>query len=133
MLKCIRQFLLFCLISLQFIAPFIHAHAFGHESFNEHTFHVHADEIPTVVYNQEAIQATHINQQHLVGTIFTVASGIKQAFADDVSDDIALMAIVFSLVLLIFNVPSKFASRYNQLTKYQRIVYSQQNPRAPPR
>lgn len=133
MLKFVKQFLLLSLISLQFIAPFIHAHAFGHERFNEHTFHVHADEVPTVVSNQEAIQTTHINQQHLVGTIFTVASGIMQAFADDVSDDIALMAIILSLVLLIFNVPSKFASCCNQLANYRRIVYSQQNPRAPPR
>jgi hypothetical protein len=129
----IKKYFLQCLIFLQLIAPFIHAHAFGHDSFKEHIFHVHSDEISTTDFNVEAIQTTKINQPYLVGAVFTVASGIKQSLSDDIENDIASIAIVFIIVLLLFNILIRLIPYYFRVVNYQRIAYSLQNPRAPPR
>ena len=94
---------------------------------------MHADEVSASVSNVEAIQTTKINQQYIAGVVFTVASGMKQVFAEDVANDIAHMAIVFIIILLLFNVVVCLNPYYFRIVNYQRITYSLQNPRAPPR
>ena len=118
---------------LQFIAPFIHAHEFGHDSFKEHTFHLHTDEISHLNSANNALNQTQVGENQLIGAVTTVASGIKTSLDDDIVDGIAAMAIFFSLALLIFGVSTRFIWQPIQALPTLRYFYALQNPRAPPR
>jgi hypothetical protein len=128
MLKHTKQFLVLCLIALQMAAPFIHAHAFELDSFKAHILHIHSGEISTASTGAgDSVQQAHL-AQHQADTIFTVANGIKNTSADDM----ALLAILFTFCLLIFNFSSRFIPQYVQKPCYRHPYYSLQNPRAPP-
>ncbi len=137
MLKHTKQFLMLFLIGLQLFAPFIHAHAFEHHGFKEHAFHLHADETAGQESSKKSAVFTdlsvNITQQKMACAITMVANGIRQACDEDVADNIAFIAILFTLTLLFFNVPRKLFSKHYQAIPYQRIAYSLQNSRAPPR
>jgi len=60
-----------CLVMLQFLAPFIHAHAYGLDDSKEHGFHIHSSEINASSNNQD-IANTQISDQPTAGTIITV-------------------------------------------------------------
>ena len=128
-----KKYLVFCLVCLQMVAPFIHAHAFGLDSFKQHIFHFHTDEVSNINSADTALSQTHIGENQLIGAITTVASGIKTSLADDFADVIALMAVLFSFVLLLFNFNNLFLRAYSQTTHYRRIAYSLYTSRAPPR
>ena len=130
-----KKYLVFCLVCLQMVAPFIHAHAFGLDSFKQHMFHFHTDEVSNININSAdtAISQTHVGENQIIGAIITVANGIKTALADDFADDVALMAVLFSFVLLLFNFNNLFLRTYSQTTHYRRIAYSLYPSRAPPR
>ena len=130
-----KKYLVFCLVCLQMVAPFIHAHAFGLDSFKQHMFHFHTDEVSNTNINSAdtAISQTHVGENQIIGAITTVANGIKTALADHFADDIALMAVLFSFVLLLFNFNNLFLRTYSQTTHYRRIAYSLYTSRAPPR
>jgi hypothetical protein len=128
MQKSVKIYLAFCMICLQILSPFIHAHAFGSDSFKEHVFHVHAAEINPAFANNQSAKPANVSEQAIVGTIVTVSSGIKQAFADDT----VFMAILFTLALLLFNTPNRLISSYFQTANYQRHAYSLLPARAPP-
>ena len=132
MLK-IKKYLLLCLVFLQFIAPFIHAHEFGHDSFKEHTFHLHTDGISNLNGANNALNQAHVGENQIIGAVTTVASGIKTSVADDIADSIAVMAILFTLVLLVFGISARFIWQPIQALPTQRYFYALQNPRAPPR
>ena len=127
MLKPTKYFLMLCLIILQFIAPFIHAHAFGLDGFKEHTIHVHSSE------NKAFASKANITDQQVIGAVVSVASGIKTSVADDIADSLAIMAVLFTFVLLLINGLRYSKSLYFQSENYQHHLYVLQNPRAPPR
>jgi predicted PurR-regulated permease PerM len=128
MLKLTKQFLLLCLIVLQFVAPFIHAHAFEHNSFTEHVLHLHATEMTNNDYENE-INQTQLHNHEIIGAITSVANGIKTS----ITDGIVVIAVFFSLALLIFNVSARFVCQSIQFLHTQRYFYSLHSPRAPPR
>jgi hypothetical protein len=132
MLKLTKHFLLLCLIVLQLIAPFIHAHAFGLDNFKEHVFHVHADEIGVTSENQDTTSQAYLGNQQLIGAITTVATGNKASIVENVADSLATIAILFAFVLLLFSGLSQLIPRYFQADIHQQYFYSLQNPRAPP-
>ena len=133
MCKNVKKYLVLCLICLQMVAPFIHAHAFGLDSFKQHIFHFHTDEISNVNSADTALSQTHIGENTIIGAIITVSNGIKTALADDFADVIALMAVLFSFVLLLINFKNLFLPTYSQTTNYRRNAYSLYTSRAPPR
>jgi hypothetical protein len=136
MLKQVKNSLILCLIALQFVAPFVHAHAFGHDSFKAQVMHMHADEFENVKSADGAnstLNQTHIGENELIGAVTTVASGIKASLTDDIADGLAAMAIFFTFALLIFNAPTRFLANSTQDLPLQRNFYSLQSPRAPPR
>ena len=131
MLKLSKNFLMLCLVMLQFFAPFIHAHAYGLDDSKEHGFHIHSNEVSTPSNNQ-GIANTQISDQPTVGAIITVASGIKVSKADDIADNIAMLAVLFTIVLIVFSKSSPLRPSFFQVPKYRHTPYSLQSPRAPP-
>jgi len=131
MFKLSKNFLMLCLVMLQFLAPFIHAHAYGLDDSKEHGFHIHSSEINASSNNQD-IANTQISDQPTAGTIITVASGIKVSKADDIADSIAMLAVLFTIVLIVFSKSSPLRPRFLQVLKYRHTPYSLQSPRAPP-
>ncbi len=129
-----KKYLVFCLVCLQMVAPFIHAHAFGLDSFKQHMFHLHTDEISNINLTNAntAISQTHVGENQIIGAIVTVANGIKTALAVHFADDIALIAVLLSFVLPLFNFKNLFLRNYSQTTHYRRIAYSLYTSRAPP-
>ncbi|MDI1362480.1 hypothetical protein [Methylotenera sp.] len=116
---------------LQFLAPFIHAHAYGLDDSKEHGFHIHSTEVSTSTNNQD-IANTQISGHPTAGAIVTVASGIKVSKADDIADNIAMLAVLFTIVLIVFSKSSPLRPRSLQVPKYRHTPYSLQSPRAPP-
>jgi hypothetical protein len=133
MLKQVKQFLILCLLVLQFAAPFIHAHAFGHDSFKAQVFHVHADEIGYASGDTKTFSQADISDNQIIGAITTVSNGIKTSASDDIVEGVAFLAIFFTLALSSFNACSKFIANANQAFPLQHNLYSLYNPRAPPR
>ena len=133
MLKQAKRCLMLCLIALQFVAPFIHAHAFGHDSFSEHAFHLHADELINPNLLNVSLDQAQLGHNEIAGAITTVASGIKNAVADDIADGIAFIAIFFTLLLLSFNRSESFVWQPIQALLTHLNFYSPQRSRAPPR
>ena len=118
---------------LQFIAPFIHAHTFGYDNSKDNAFHVHADKVSSANSTSNSLNQAQISENQIIGAITTVASGIKTSVADDIADGIAVMAILFTLVLLVFGISARFVWQPIQALPTQRYFYALQNPRAPPR
>ena len=131
MLKLSKNSLMMCLVMLQFIAPFIHAHAYGLDDSKVHGFHIHSDEVSTSSNNQD-VANTQITDQSIVGAIITVANGIKISKADDIADNLAMLAVLFSIVLIVFSKSTSLKLSFLQVAKYCHTPYSLQNPRAPP-
>ena len=129
----VKKYLVFCLVCLQMVAPFIHAHALGFDSFKQHMFHFHTDEVSNININSadNAISQKHVGENQIIFAIITVANGIKTDLADHFADDIALMAVLFSFVLLLFNFKNLSIRTYSQTTHYRRIAYSLYTSRAP--
>jgi hypothetical protein len=128
-----RIYLIICLVFLQTIIPFIHAHAFGLDSYKQHTIHVHDENIASSINNKKFAQFANDNNQQIEGAAITVASGFKQDFSDNITDELSMFAILFTFVLLLFNAPTQLIRLGFQFPHYRRIAYSLQNPRAPPR
>jgi hypothetical protein len=131
MLKFSKNSLMLCLVMLQFLAPFIHAHAHGLDDSKEHSFHLLTNEVNVSSTNQN-IANTQISDQPTADTIVTVASGIKVSKADDIADNIAMLAVLFTIVLIVFSKSSSLRPRFHQVKKYHHTPYSLQSPRAPP-
>jgi hypothetical protein len=132
-MKFTKQFLMLCLIVLQFAAPFIHAHAFGHDSFKAQIFHLHTDEISNFNTDNGSFSQAQLYDHEVVGAITTVSSGIKTSMADDIADGIAVLAILFTFAPMVFNVPGKFSWPTRLFLPAKQLSYAHQNPRAPPR
>ncbi len=130
--KNVKNYLVLCLICLQVVAPFIHAHAFGHDSFKKHEFHLHLEALDNVSSANDTVSQVHIAKSAIDGAIFTVASGIKTAVSDEESDTIAVVAAFFIFILLRFAIVTRFIKPINQVLNPQRYVYYPQSPRAPP-
>ena len=131
MFKLSKNFLMLCLVMLQFFAPFIHAHAYGLEDTNEHGLHIHANET-SVPVNDPAIEDAQISDQPTVSSIVTIGSGIKASKADDIADNIAILAAFFTIVLVNFNLSIRLKPSFLQVAKFHHTPYSLKNPRAPP-
>jgi hypothetical protein len=131
MFKLSKNFLMLCLVMLQFFAPFIHAHAYGLDDSKEHGIHIHSSEVSAPV-NDPAVDNTQISDQPIVGAIVTVASGIKVSKADDIADNLAMLAVLFTIISIIFNESSPLRPSFFQAPKYRHTPYSLQSPRAPP-
>ncbi len=130
--KNVKNYLVLCLICLQVIAPFIHAHAFGIDSFKQHIFHLHTNETSNVGNAIHELDQAHIAQSQTDGAIFTVASGIKTAVSDEEIDSIAVVAALFIFVLLRFAIITRYIKPINQVLNSQPHNYYPQSPRAPP-
>ena len=120
-----------CLVMLQFFAPFIHAHAYGLDDSKEHGIHIHSSEVSTPSNNQVVIN-TQLSDQPSIGAIVTVANGIKVSKADDIADNLAMLAVLFTIILIVFNKSSPLKPSFLQAPKYHHTPYSLQSPRAPP-
>lgn len=131
--KNVKNYVVLCLICLQILVPFIHGHEFGRDSYNERIFHFHTDEISNVNNGNAVSSQTHVSENQIIGAITTVASGIKASLTDNFADHIALLAILFSFALLVFNFKSRLVPPHFQTANYQRIAYSLHPSRAPPR
>ncbi len=130
--KNAKIYLVLCLICLQIVVPFIHAHAFGQDSFKEHTLHLHTNEVGNIDSLNNRLSQTDMSENEIVGAVTTVASGIKTSLADDIADGIAVVAIFFTLILLIFSATARFVSNPIQALHTKQYLHSVQNPRAPP-
>jgi hypothetical protein len=131
MFKLSKNFLMLCLVMLQFFAPFIHAHAYGLDDSKEHGIHIHSSEVSAPV-NDPAVDNTQISDQPTVGAIATVASGIKVSKADEIADNLAMLAVLFTIISTIFYKSSPLRPSFFQAPKYRHTPYSLQSPRAPP-
>ena len=134
MLKQAKQLLMVCLMALQFVAPFIHAHAFGHDSFKEHAFHMHTAETVHASNNvNHAFNQAHISEYEITGAITTVSSGIKNTGSDDITDGLVAFALFFTLAILLFATINYRNRRFSKSLYVKQNYYFLQNPRAPPR
>ena len=133
MLKPTKTFLMLFLIVLQFIAPFLHAHAFGLDDNKQSGFHIHSDEISALNFNNISANKSYIDTQQIVGAVVTVASGNKLSDADDLDNHLAMVAILFAFVIFIFGGLRRYMPRHFQVANQLQPYYSLQNPRAPPR
>ncbi|MDI1300182.1 hypothetical protein [Methylotenera sp.] len=116
---------------LQFFAPFIHAHAYGLDDSKVHGFHIHSNEVSPTSNNQ-VIANTQLSDQPSIGAIVTVANGIKVSKADDIDDNLAMLAVLFTIISIVFNKASPLKPSFLQTSKYRHTPYSLQSPRAPP-
>jgi hypothetical protein len=88
-----------------------------------HGFHIHSDEVSASSNNQE-IANTQISDQPIVGAIITVANGIKVSKADDIADNLAMLAVLFTIVLftivlIVFSKLSSLKPSFLQVVKYR--------------
>jgi hypothetical protein len=121
---------------LQLVAPFIHAHAFEHDSFKAQALHVHTDIAISAINENSAnnsFSQGQVGENQIIDAITSVASGIKNSVADDIADGIAVMAVFFILALLVVNTLAHFVKPPIRGFYSQRYFFSLQNPRAPPR
>jgi hypothetical protein len=81
-----------------------------------HGFHIHSDEVSASSNNQE-IANTQISDQPIVGAIITVANGIKVSKADDIADNLAMLAVLFTIVLIVFSKLSSLKPSFLQCSK----------------
>jgi hypothetical protein len=88
-----------------------------------HGFHIHSDEVSASSNNQE-IANTQISDQPIVGAIITVANGIKVSKADDIAENLAMLAVLFTIVLftivlIVFSKLSSLKPSFLQVVKYR--------------
>ena len=133
MLKPTNTLLMLFLIVLQFIAPFLHAHALGLDDHEQPGFHVHNDEMSALNFNSLSANKLYMDTQQIVGAVFTVASGNKLSDADDLDNHLALVAILFAFVIFTFGGYVHYMLCRFKVANQLQPYYSLQNPRAPPR
>jgi hypothetical protein len=140
MLNSIKLYIALCLIGLQFIAPFIHAHAFGLDTFSERSLHVHADVQPVAALQLHDLQPEASNAliQHSVeqhsGYIITVASGINSSTdADAMLNPLLGIALLMVFALMLMSLPPSLIFSTTPSLALKQLSYPSQNPRAPPR
>lgn len=133
----IKKYLLLCLICLQLVAPFIHAHAFGLESMHAHAAHVHATDDMFHNHRFSSDLNLHIvalNQQdtletpQAIGAVFKVANGVKR----NADFDIVPIILASFLVLSLFTLINKYPARPLNVSLHPQHFYSPHAPRAPP-
>ena len=129
----IKKYLLLCLIFLQIVAPFIHAHAFGLDGSKQPSLHIHSSEVSAINFNKNSASKSYIGTQQAVGAVFTVSSGNKVSDTDDLENYQAMVAILFALGCLIFGGLTHFIPRHFLVSYQLQPHYLLQNPRAPPR
>ena len=122
---------------LQFIAPFIHAHAFGFESIQAHAAHTYITED---MFHNHALSSdfdlhvAELNQQDTVetplaiGSVFKVANGVKR-HADL---DIVATLLTCILVICVFATIIKYLIHPFNASLYPQRFYSPHAARAPP-
>jgi hypothetical protein len=133
MMSAAKKYFFLFLMCLQFVVPFIHAHAFGHDGSKAQIFHVHTDETGIANAENSSFSQAQLHNHEIIGAITTVSSGISTSDSDDIADDIAIIATLFVFGLMIFNITTKFARPLSLFLPSQNLSYSLQNPRAPPR
>jgi hypothetical protein len=134
-----------CLIGLQLIAPFIHAHAFGLDTFNERTLHIHADIAPLADLqtageqnmqpetNSHLMQLDQMGEQH-TGYVITVASGVNSpADANAMLSPLIGIALLMVFALMLMQLPPSLIFSTTPSLALKQLSYPSQNPRAPPR
>jgi hypothetical protein len=136
-----------CLIGLQLIAPFIHAHAFGLDTFNERTLHIHADIAPLAdiqvaslhkgdlhtAANSHAIVYDNLSDQQS-GYIITVASGVNSPVdANAMLNPLIGIALLMIFALMLMQLAPSLIFSTTPSLALRQLSYPTQNPRAPPR
>ncbi|HOY70983.1 MAG TPA: hypothetical protein PL131_09450 [Methylotenera sp.] len=131
MLNSLKIYLAFCLIGLQLIGPFIHAHAFGLDSLNERAVHIHSH-IATAQSTSNMLMDTSTEQA--IGYVVTVANGIVPQNMDDLMlSPILGIAIFFSFALLLMSQQTHISYPPLKPLFRKRLSYNHPSPRAPPR
>ena len=122
---------------LQFIAPFIHAHAFGFESIQAHAAHTH---IAQDIYHNHALSSdfdlhvAELNQQDTVETPLAIGSVVKVANGVKRQADVDIVATLLTciLVICVFATISKYLIHPFNAALYPQRFYSPHAARAPP-
>jgi len=150
MLNSVKLYIVLCLIGLQLIAPFIHAHAFGLDTFNERSLHIHADTEPLPSLLMDDMH--HIDGQQIVsddtnryimdvddsidqhsGYIITVASGVNSPTdADAILNSVLYIALLLVFALILLQLPPSLIFSTTPSLVLKQLSYPTQNPRAPP-
>jgi hypothetical protein len=145
MSKKLNIYLVVCLAFLQLLVPFIHAHANGKDSYQEHNIHLHyvdsvsdnRDTLLKVVFEplvqmqslqQHSIKQHQVEQATLDSTVFTVSNATRFNVGLDLDAILLSVLVVFFSIVLVKNTfPSGFFKPYS----YQKY-YLPSSPRAPP-
>lgn len=130
MLKRLKNYLALCLIGLQLFAPFIHAHAFGLDTFYESAVHIHSNTVATQPFTNMQVDA---DVQQQVGYVVTVASGVAPQEGDLDFNTLLGLAVFFCLVLLFAAQTTALIFRSLPPPFLKRHIYAPSSPRAPPR
>lgn len=141
MLNGIKFYIALCLIGLQLIAPFIHAHGFGLDTFNERSLHVHGESQPLAAVQMHDLKSLYPEtntvsfkaiEQHS-GYIVTVASGMNSsADADEMLSQLLGLALLMVFALMLMQLPVSFIFSAIPSIVVKQLSYPSQNPRAPP-
>lgn len=129
MFNSFKIYLAWCLIALQLVAPFIHAHAFGLDALSERAVHIHVD-VMGAQTSQNLQSDTTFEQQ--TGYAVTVANGI----VPQDETELLLSTVIGLAVLLSFSLLLKKNTRviFEPLSPLflMRLSYHTPNLRAPP-
>ena len=121
------QFFIFWLVAMQFISPFLHAHAFGIGAVHGGPgVHIHLDEIDSA--SSASFDKATIHNEALPERSISMTSGVSEKF--DFEFLLPTMIAFISLGLYLAYVRRFYHPKDAPLAKHQS--YSPSPPRAPP-
>lgn len=131
MLNSLKMAFSLCLIGLQLIAPFIHAHAFGLDTLNERAVHIHTN-ISTPQSASSILMDSSAEQS--AGYVVSVASGIVPQNAGDLLlSPLLSIAVLLSFAVLLVPQVTRISFTPIKPLFRKRLIYNLSSPRAPPR
>jgi hypothetical protein len=135
----LKHFILFLLIGVQAMAPFVHGHAFGLDGEQTTGPHIHKQDFTPIVttqlkqLNESIASVSSVRAQdslhNLEGMVVNIASGINR---NDRLDIAAILIVVFSFVYLYSKTVLVVGRQAFQIVRFKIHFSSPLNPRAPP-
>ncbi len=141
----LKHFILFMLMGVQLLAPFVHGHAFGMDG--EHTSgpHIHRQDFAPFVSSMPSARSVLNDSdqssnaisfiqpqdafQNFEGMVVNIANGINR---DDRLDIAAILIVVLSFVFLLCKTGLAVAGNWFHVVSFKTHFSSPLNPRAPP-
>jgi hypothetical protein len=121
------QFFIFWLVALQLISPFLHAHAFGIDAFdNTPGIHIHLDEIESAT--KQVFQTATMHNEVLSENSFGALTGVNEKF--EFKSLLPILFLLASLGLYLANPKRFYPPSLAPIVKSYFSLTSQ--PRAPP-